>query len=93
MPMDDFGNNELIAAKAAGDFGFKSGTRFQVIGGSNAAKSILVSAGSESNVKADAADASDKISEIVAGKIGTTSSPPTATIIVADRALSFAQAT
>nr|WP_325231391.1 S-layer homology domain-containing protein [uncultured Oscillibacter sp.] len=91
MPMDDFGNNELIAANTAGNFGFKSGTRFQVIGGSNAAKSILVSAGSESNVKADAADASGKISEIESGEIGSGSSAPTATIIIADRAMSFKQ--
>ena len=92
LPTDEFGNVPEISIGGAKVYGFESGSKFQVVG-SNAVKSMLVSAGTETGIKADAADASDKISEIVAGEIGTVSSPPTATIIVADRALSFAQET
>ena len=90
LPTDEFGNVPEITIGAAKVYGFESGSKFQVVG-TNAVKSMLVSAGAETGIKADAVDASDKISEIVAGEIGTASTPPTATIIVADRALSFAQ--
>ena len=89
LPTDEFGNVPEITIGAAKVYGFESGSKFQVVG--STVKSMLVSAGAETGIKADAVDASDKISEIVAGEIGTASTPPTATIIVADRALSFAQ--
>lgn len=92
LPTDQFGNQREITVGAAKVYGFASGATINIVG-TNAAKSMLVSAGSETNVKADAADASTKIVEIVSGVVGTAASAPSATVKVADRALSFAQET
>ena len=94
LTADKFGNPRELTAGAAKTWGFAAGSTINIVG-TKAASSIQVTAGSQTDVDADAADASTKISEIVKGVEGAADPnghEATAEILVAERALSFKQA-